>query len=304
VPLAITDPEGHHVTDAFECCEILTGQAPVGESLTWLERRLVVRSPSQAEAATERLEQRLRAAEAQLAQLNLPGRGKKRDQDRPAFQARVAAILKRHYVEDLLAVDCREQIDERPVRAYGLRPARIEQRCRFEVRFERCEATLAEHVARLGWRVYATNHEGLSLWQAVRAYRSQYVLERSFGCLKGQPLSLVPMYLQREDHATGLVRLLSLALRVLILLEFVVRRQLAVEEATLAGLYAGNPKRATRCPTAERLLEAFEEVTLTVVVLTGVRHDHLTALQERILSLLGFSVEIYTRLCHEFAKPP
>ena len=111
-------------------------------------------------------------------------------------------------------------------------------------------------MATLGWRVYATNHERLSLSEAVWAYRSHYVVERSFGRLKGQPLSLRPMYLQREDHATGLIRLLSLALRVLILLEFVVRRQLALEEATLAGVYAGNPKRATQRPTAEHLLSA------------------------------------------------
>lgn len=124
------------------------------------------------------------------------------------------------------------------------------------------------------------------------AYRSQYVVERSFGRLKGQPLSLVPMYLQRDDHATGLVRFLSLGLRVLILLEFAVRRHLAAEEAMLSGLYAGNPKRATARPTAERLLEAFKDVTLTVVVFPDGRHYHLTplmALQRRILCLLGFA---------------
>jgi hypothetical protein len=51
----------------------------------------------------------------------------------------------------------------------------------------------------------------------------------------------------------------------LTLVEFVVRRQLVAEEAVLAGLYAGNGKLETACPTAERLLEAFQEVTLTVV---------------------------------------
>ena len=49
---------------------------------------------------------------------------------------------------------------------------------------------------------------------------------------QGRPLSLTPMYVQRDDHATGLIRLLSIALRVLTLVEFVVRRQLAAEEAT------------------------------------------------------------------------
>lgn len=305
--LVITDRDGEPVADAFECSETLTAQTPEGASFTWLERRLVVRSHSQAEAATKRLEARLAAAEAELAHAGEPGRGKKRWEDRAAFSAHVAAIVKRHHVEDFLALDCREQIDPRTVRAYGDRPARIEWRGRFEVVVARREAAITEHVARLGWRVYATNHAGVGLSEALWAYRGQYVVERSFGRLKGQPLSLTPMYLQREDHATGLIRLLSLALRVLVVLEFVVRRQLALEQAMLAGLYAGNQKRATAHPTAERLLEAFESVTLTVVVLSGVRHYHLTALtalQERILSLLGISVEIYTRLCREFAKPP
>jgi hypothetical protein len=38
---------------------------------------------------------------------------------------------------------------------------------------------------------------------------------------------------QRDDHATGLIRWLSIALRVLTLLEFVVRRQLTADGATL-----------------------------------------------------------------------
>jgi transposase len=49
------------------------------------------------------------------------------------------------------------------------------------------------------------------------------------------------MYVERDDHATGLVQLLSIALQVLTLMEFVVRRQLAQEGASLAGLYVGNP---------------------------------------------------------------
>jgi hypothetical protein len=40
---------------------------------------------------------------------------------------------------------------------------------------------------------------------------------------------------------------------------------LAAEGAKLAGLYAGNPKRDTDRPTAERLLEAFQDITLTII---------------------------------------
>jgi len=98
------------------------------------------------------------------------------------------------------------------------------------------------------------------------------------GRLKGRPLSLTPMYVQRDDHATGLIRLLSIALRVLTLLEFVGRRQLAAEGSQLAGLYAGNAKRETARPTAERLLEAFRDITLTILEGPQQMYRHLPPL--------------------------
>ena len=61
------------------------------------------------------------------------------------------------------------------------------------------------------------------------------------------------------------MRLLSIALRVLTLLECVGRRQRGAEDAKLAGLYAGNAKRETARPTAERPLEALQETTLTLI---------------------------------------
>src|SRR5919198_3341733 len=147
----------------------------------------------------------------------------------------------------------------------------------------------------------------LSLAQAVLAYRSEYQGERSLGRLKGHPLSLTPMYVQRDDHATGLIRLLSIALRVLTLVEFVGRRQLAAEGTKLSGLYAGNPRRETDRPTAERLLEAFQDITLTILQGSQQTDRHVTALsplQQRILEILGFSSALYTRLCTVSSEPP
>ncbi len=132
------------------------------------------------------------------------------------------------------------------------------------------------------------------------AYRQESLVERSCGRLKGCPRSLSPMYVQREEHATGLMRLLSIGWRVFTLLEVVARRQLTAEGAKLAGLYAGNAKRETARPTAERLLEAFREVILTVVQGVHQTCRHLTALSplpERILEMLGCSSQVYTRLC-------
>ena len=90
-------------------------------------------------------------------------------------------------------------------------------------------------------------------------------------------------------------------------MEFVVRRHLALEGAALAGLYAGNPKRATTHPTTERLLEAFHEVTLTVVREPHQTRRHVTALsalQQRVLVLLEFTPTIYTQLSGDSSEPP
>ena len=53
------------------------------------------------------------------------------------------------------------------------------------------------------------------------------------------------------------------------LLESVVRQRSHEQQMELAGLFAGNPKRRTSQPTTERLLEAFSEVTLTIVRAPG-----------------------------------
>jgi transposase len=127
------------------------------------------------------------------------------------------------------------------------------------------------------------------------------------GRLKGRPWSLTPMYRERDHQATGLIRLLSIGLRVLPRREFGVRRRLAMAKTPLDGLYVGNPKRATARPTAERLLEAFQGLTLTILREGRRRRYHLTPLSRvhrRILVLLDFSVAIYTRLSVDSDKPP
>jgi transposase len=122
-------------------------------------------------------------------------------------------------------------------------------------------------VRQLGWRVYTTNQpaDQLSLEQAVLAYRDQDLVERDMGRLKGPPLSLTPMSLQRDDHATGLIRLLSVGLRVLMLLEFVVRQRPTAQRTVLAGLSVGHPKRTKARPTSKRLLECFQGLTPTII---------------------------------------
>jgi transposase len=302
------DGQAERIAEGYEHQVPMTFEAH-GESQRWTERRFVVRSLHHAKASEASLRARVAKAQAQVEALNQRGRGRKRFEAIDDLRQAVNAIVQSHQVEDFLWLRYDQQCTSRPVRAYRGRAAgiKVDRQATVEVRVD--EEALAAALSRFGWRVYATNQprEQLSLEQAVWAYRSEYLVERSFGRLKGRPLSLTPMYVQRDDHATGLIRLLSIALRVLTLIEFVGRRHLVLEKDKMAGLYAGNPKREPARPTAERLLEAFADVTLTVIELPHQIICHVTPLspvQRRILEILGFSSELYTRLEAISVEPP
>lgn len=280
-----------------------------GDEQSWTERRLVVHSLRHAQAAEAALRARVAKAQAQVDALNLRGRGRKRYEDIETLRQAAHEIIQRYEVAEFLWLRYAQHHMTRQLRAYRGRPAQrmTERQATVEVRVD--EDALESAVRRLGWRVYGTNqlNEQLSLEQAVLAYRQEYLVERSLGRLKGRRLSLRPMYVHRDEHATGLIRLLSIGLRVLTLLEYVVRRQLSAQGEKLAGLSAGNAKRETARPTAERLLESFPEMTLTVVEVATQTYRHLTVLsplQKRILELLGFSSQVYTRLCAVSDEPP
>src|SRR5258708_4090309 len=303
-----TDGKTQRIAEGYQCVETITAQVD-GTCYSWTERRLLVRSLAQAHAAEQGLRTRLEQAQCALADLLVGRQGKPKLTERAAVEQAVTDLLKRYRVEGLLTVTVTEQLSEHPVRPYRDRPATVRRQRQFTISSRQEPLAIENTIRHLGWRVYATNQVGedLSLAQAVLAYRDEYVVERDFGRLKGRPLSLSPMYVERDDHATGLVRLLSIALRILTLMEFVVRRQLAQEGAALAGLYAGNPKRATTHPTTERLLEAFQEITLTLVIEPHQTRRHLTALsalQQRVVALLEFTPTIYTKLCGDSSEPP
>lgn len=297
------------IAEGFECTAQLTATLADGRTVTWTERRLVVRSLAQAAAATTALHKRLAQAEMALQALNTPTQGRKPFADMPALQQAAEALVARYDVGGLLTLTYNETVHERHVRKYGARPAETRTERTLQLAVARDAAAIATAERRLGWRVYGTNQPAaeLTLEQAVLAYRDEYLVERGFGRLKGRSLSLTPMYLADDDRATGLIRWLTVGLRVLTLLEGVVRRRLQETGAQLAGLYAGNPTRATARPSAESLLRAFKGLNLSVVTLADQTYRHMTplsAVQHKILALLDYPVTIYTELTVNSANPP
>jgi len=272
------------------------------QKMRWEERLLVIYSPSLARKRRRGLSQRLDNAQQAILALTPPkGRGKRQKKDLSALESSVGSILKQYRVEGLMEVSYICEEEGRRIRKYGDRPARTEKSIRYIARTQRNQQAISQVRRAMGWRLYATNApvEKLPPSKAVNVFRGGTRIERNFARLKGRALGISPMYVQREDHVCGMVRLLSLALRTLTLVEHVVRKELKSAGETLSGLYAGNPKRQTARPTTERLLKAFRYIDLSVVRLPEQTIYHVTPLselQKRILLLLGIEPAIYEGL--------
>ncbi|MBM4341597.1 MAG: IS1634 family transposase [Deltaproteobacteria bacterium] len=272
------------------------------QGMDWDERVLVVYSPSMARNARRGLSQRLDKAEQAIRSLTPDrGRGKRQYKDLNKLESEVKSILKKHAVEGLLKVSYNSEEGRRTIRGYGGNPSRIDNSIRYIVDVERDDRAIRKTRILMGWRLYVTNTKviKLPLSKAVNIFRKSPVIERNFSRLKGHPLGIHPLYVRREDHACGLIRLLSIALRLLTLLEHVLRSNLQSSDESMSGLYAGNPKRETSRPTTERLLKAFDYIDMSVVQLDNQTIYHITPLselQKHILFLLSLSPSLYEGL--------
>ncbi len=301
-PTQAPDPE-LAIASGFEVNRQQEATLEDGQTVTWEERVLIIRSQAFSETKERQFEQKLAQTEADLLALTPPpGRGKRQFKDEERLRQASEAIMQASQTTPFFELTLERQVTIRQVQAYGGNPARSEEKVRYQLHLSRRETVIEQARRRLGWRVYVTNAAPtkLSLSQAVLAYRDQYLAERPFARLKGSLLALLPLYVQRDDHAKGLIHLLTLCLRLLSILEFVVRRSLAEQEETLSGIYDGNPKRTTHRPSAELLLNAFDNISLMTVTHAGqVLYQHLTPLNQtqlRILALLDLSPDIYDAL--------
>jgi len=281
--------------------------------LKWKERLLVVRSYSYMKSELAALDKRLDKAETALIALTpVRGRGKKQFQDEAKLNSAIEKIEKKYKAKGLFEYNIEHEVEEISIRAYKERPVRVERKERYHLTVCRNETAIAEERSLAGWRIYATNAptERLSLCSAVLSYRDQIVQENVLRRLHGKVLSITPLYVQRDDHARGLLRLLTIGARVLALGDFSAREALAEAGEELAGIYAGNAKRSTSRPTSERLFKAFEGIDLLILspeehtdsshgnmatpfqaVLTGWQPVH-----DRILEILGLSPSLYLSL--------
>ena len=295
------------IAEGYELCLVQTATVKDKE-VTWNERRLVIRSLAHAKAAEEALLSRLVKATAAIEALTERKQGKEFISEPEVLSQMADVLIKKYEITGLLQTHVTEEVHERHIRKYKERPAGTQIERKLIIVATRDEAAIQKAIFRLGWRVYGTNapENEFSIQQAVLAYREEYLVEHCFGRLKGKPLSLTPMYLQDDQRATGLTRLLSIGLRVLTLVEHVARCHLEENGEKLSGLYSGNPTRATNRPTTEAMLQAFKDIFLNFVIVGDQTFriiSPLSKLQQKILNLLDLPGNIYDNLSVDSANP-
>ncbi len=306
----VRDTTGAVIASGYSLNRRCTAEV-AGKSVNWAEQVIVVRSTTHAATLSRQLDERLAAAETVLWSLTPSrGRGKRQIVDEVALTTAANAILKRYQVVGLLAYTFERQ-SEQQTHAIGRgrgaanRPQQLVERIRYQITaVSRNEAAITDLRQTFGWRPFVTNAplDRLSFEQVVLTYRQEIRIERGFARLKGAPLSIAPLFVKRDDQVAGLTHLLSLAVRLLTLIEFVVRRALSQAQQSLLGLHLENPGKATALPTTERLLRAFSRITLTILHFPDRRIYHLTpltTLQTHSLALLGLPLDCYTALSRE-----
>jgi transposase len=303
-----TDDRGHEVlvAEGYEVERTCCGLGGEGE---WRERVFVVRSPMHANHQAAGLEKRLHHAETQLAVLTPPrGRGKRQMTDEATLVEAIDRVLTAHRVDGLLSVAWAKQVEQTTQyvgrgRGSVHREKRVIQKTRYHItHIARQEDIITARRQRFGWKAFVTNagHTRLSLQDAVLCYRNEYRVERIFNRLKSR-VHIAPLFVKLNEQIEGLTYLLTLGVRVLTVTEFALRRSLETAQASLPGLHPENKQKLTDKPTAERILKAFSDISLTIIKNAAGedilrRLTPLSGLQEDILQRLGLGATLYGQL--------
>jgi len=267
-----------------------------GQTHTWTERVLVVRSASRQAGLTRKYQEKLARLCEQLTRFQRPpGRGRKRYRTEADLRTKITALLAGTGFEQLLQIELMPETLPDGSQRWIVATIAVDWQAWQDV------------VAHLGWQVLVTNttSQHYTVPMLVQAYRQQVIPERAFARLKSRHLNIRPVYVRNEQRLIGLTWVLELALRVLILTEYRLRRALIQRDEVLAGLNPASRAQTTHRPTTERVLQAFHNITLTVIHGEPLqRHVPLLSdTQRHILDLLQLPLDLYSRLATLFPKP-
>ena len=185
----------------------------------------------------------------------------------------------------------------RPGRAGPNTSYRRISRTRFDIEVELRQENLKQEAFQDGIFPIITNDHDLSVREVLAAYKRQPVIEKRFSQLKSE-LLIAPVYLHNAGRVEALLCVYFFALLTQTLLERETRRKMAEKGLNSLPLYHEN--RASKRPTARRVLDAFGNIQRHVLVQPGSRVPvelitELSPLQQQILDLLDFPQDSFGR---------
>jgi transposase len=283
----------------FAVNKSIEGHLPNGEVYPLVEQWMVTRSDAHAERQIQSLLARIEKTESKVCSLK-----PKSNETADAFETRAKKILENAKLQDCLHVEVNETITlEKKYTGKGRpgsdSPFKTVEVHKISIQVQRNEVAIEEFKLLAGWRIYVTNVPAnkMTVNQSTQYYRDEWLVERGFHRFKKGQIPALPLFLRIPERIKGLMLLLTIALQVLTLMEFLSRQELAKNNETISGLVPGNPKMKTGRPTAERLLAQFNYLNLLIEErensVTAVLLGGLTKLQKRILSLIGMPEKVY-----------
>ena len=287
------------VGKGFAVNKQLEAQLEDGETDQLIEQWMVSRSDAHADRQNKSFQGRLDKVVNKLSELK-----SKTNETADSFQARANQILQDHKLQDYLRIEVNESVTSQKKYIGRGRPGpntpfkTVEIR-KLSIQVQRDGEAIEQFQRLAGWRIYVTNvsPEQMTLNQSTQYYRDEWLVERGFHRFKRGHIPALPLFLRIQERIKGLMLLLTIALQVLTLMEFVSRKELAKNNETISGLVPGNPKMKTSRPTAERMLAQFDNLNLLIEQkqkkIKAVIVGGLTETQKRILSTLGLSEDIY-----------
>jgi transposase len=305
---------GAKIGRAYEVTREQTHSAESGQTTCWIERVIVAQSDDYARSQERGLRERVQATEHAIRGLTAKtGRGHRQYRSADELQTACQRLIQQRDVAGLLDIQIKKERQLHPAHKRAGRPAKdIQPPMLEDVRFVIKkvvvnQAELRHGIARLGWRVYVTNATSKEwpLHDVILAYRAEWRIEHGFHLLKGNTLSIAPLYLTKPVHIRGLLCLLSLGLRALTLIQFSVSQMLQTTGENIKGISPAYPHQITDRPSPALILCAFKTITVTIIQQVGQRIIHvppLNAVQQKLLLLLGLPPDLYSRLaCADYS---
>lgn len=249
-----------------------------GRKIIWKERMFAYRSKAFAENEITIFEKNICETEKALHKLTpQPGPGRKPKQDEEQLQKAINEILEKKGLQGVLEVQYEKQ--------------RYRDKDIFIIfKVIRNENEIKNKKNKLGWRLMATNalEMKLSFSEAILTYRGGWHIENNFKILKKSHLGISPLFIRKNERLKGLCRLLSIALRVIALIQYRLRESLAEAKEVIKGLEPGKPNSSTNKPTTLSILRKFvsDQITISRVTLGDTIQYYMTPLSNELKKML------------------